>query len=322
MPEWLVERGIGETRAALIEDSEIVEARIELDGITPAGSIVRARLVNAGHNGRNAIAVAEGGEEFLLPTSPLGKAQGATINIEVTRERIPGAEPWKLPLARFTDDEPRLLPSLADRLGVTNIAFPGPHDALGDAGWDELVDQARNGVITMAGGELRLSATPAMTLIDVDGYLAPEELAILGAAVAAQAVRRLDIGGSIGIDLPTVGNKAVRTAAAAEIDRALPQPFERTAVNGFGFVQIVRPRRRASLLELALDRPSFEARTLLRRAALEAPGPTRVVAYPSVIRVLEARRGWLDQLARQVGGRVELRADGNLPISGGYVEVI
>ena len=93
-----------------------------------------------------------------------------------------------------------------------------------------------------------------------------------GAAEAAKAIRRLDIGGSIGIDLPTAGSKASRQAAAAAIDDHLPQPFERTAVNGFGFVQIVRPRLRASLLELAQDRAPFEARALLRRAAFEPPG--------------------------------------------------
>ena len=38
LPEWLIERGIGETRAALVEDGEIVEARIVLDGIMPAGT--------------------------------------------------------------------------------------------------------------------------------------------------------------------------------------------------------------------------------------------------------------------------------------------
>ena len=111
-----------------------------------------------------------------------------------------------------------------------------------------------------------MSATPAMTLIDVDGYLAPEELAVLGASAAADAIRRLDIGGSIGIDLPTAGSKAARQDAAEQIDTRLPQPFERTAVNGFGFVQIVRPRTRPSLVELAQDRPAFEARALLRRA--------------------------------------------------------
>jgi hypothetical protein len=157
-----------------------------------------------------------------------------------------------------------------------------------------------------------------MTLIDVDGYLTPEELAVLGAAEAAAAIRRLDIGGSIGIDLPTAGSKATRQAAAATIDRELPQPFERTAVNGFGFVQIVRPRMRASLLELAQDRASFEARGLMRRIAMDGAGARRLVAAPPVIAVLQRHADWIDLLARQVGGRLELRGDASLPISGGY----
>ncbi len=103
MPEWLVERGIGETRAALIEDGEIVEARIELEGAIPAGSVVEARLADGGTNGRNAIAVAARGIEYLLPKGAAGVTQGATLAIEVTREAIPGGEPWKRPLARATD---------------------------------------------------------------------------------------------------------------------------------------------------------------------------------------------------------------------------
>ncbi|HZC38178.1 MAG TPA: ribonuclease, partial [Sphingomicrobium sp.] len=177
-----------------------------------------------------------------------------------------------------------------------------------------------SGIIQFDGGELRISPTPAMTLIDVDGYLEPEELAIRGAGEAAKAIRRLDIGGSMGIDLPTSGSKAARQAAAAAIDEQLPQPFERTAVNGFGFVQIVRPRSRASLIELAQDRAAFEARTLLRRAALEPPGPKQLVAHPAVIAVLEERTEWTQALSHHVGGAVSLRADAALPISGGYAE--
>jgi hypothetical protein len=32
--------------------------------------------------------------------------------------------------------------------------------------------------------------------------------------------------------------------------------------------------------------------------------------------------GWFEQLARQVGGAVELRAEASLPISGGYAEAL
>jgi hypothetical protein len=100
----------------------------------------------------------------------------------------------------------------------------------------------------------------------------------------------------------------------------LPPPFERTAMNGFGFVQIVRPRQRASLVELAQDRAAFEARALLRRAVLEGAGARRLVVHPAVLALLEGRPAWLDALSRQIGGAVSLRAEPKLPMSGGYAE--
>ena len=119
-----------------------------------------------------------------------------------------------------------------------------------------------------------MSLTPAMTLFDVDGSLPPAELAVAGAAAAARAIRRLGIGGSIGIDLPTLPARADRQAAAAALDAVLPQPFERTAVNGFGFLQIVRRRERPSLPELVQGDPvGAAARALLRRARARAPAP-------------------------------------------------
>jgi ribonuclease G len=315
LPEWLIERGIGETRAALVDNGEIVEARIQLEGVTPAGSVIAARLTNVGTQGRNAVATDEHGGEHLLPRGAHGVTEGAKLTIEVTREAIPGAEPWKRPLARLTDETEHVAAPLDGEL----LPFPAPVDRLAEAGWNELIDEARSGLVSFAGGELRVSPTPAMTLIDVDGYLPAGELAVVGAAEAARTIRRLDIGGSIGIDLPTVGSKSARQNAAAVIDANLSGPFERTGVNGFGFVQVVRPRRRASILELAQDR-GFEARALLRRVALEPPGPKRLAAHPGVILVLEERADWIDTLARQVGGAIELRADASLPMSGGHAE--
>lgn len=320
MPEWLVERGIGETRAALVENGQIIEARIELDGRQPAGSVIKARLLNKGINGRNAVVISEGGREYLLPRGAGDAAQGETLTVEVTRERIPGAEPWKRALARTTDKAMAAIAPLDERLGARLLPFPSPNDELEEAGWDDLIDEARSGTVTFAGGELRIVATPAMTLVDVDGYLEPDELAIIGASEAAEAIRRLDVGGSIGIDLPTSSGKSARQRAAAAIDSVLPQPFERTAVNGFGFVQIVRPRQRASLLELAQDRAAFEARALLRRAAFAGPGPARLVANGAVAGVLEQQPEWLDALARQAGGAIGLRVDAALPMSGAYAE--
>jgi len=308
LPDWLIERGIGETRFALVEQGEIVEARIELDGIQRAGSVIAARLTSTG---RNAVVRDENGLEYLLPHGAPGVSEGAALNILVTREAIPGGEPWKRPLAKVTDAQPGDAPPVDGRV---------VSGELGAAGWDDLVEEARSGIVRFAGGELRLSATPAMTLIDVDGFLEPAELAVRGAAEAAKAIRRLDIGGSIGIDLPTAGSKPARQAAAEAVDQILPQPFERTAVNGFGFLQIVRPRVRASLIELAQDRAAFEARALLRRAGFQPPGPKRLVVHPAIAAALDAHPDWLEMLARRLGGAISLRADAALPMSGGYAE--
>jgi len=316
LPEWLIERGIGETRAALVEDRTIIEARIHLDGIRRAGSVIAARLTSAGTVGRNAIATDERGDEYLLPRGAPGVTEGAPLTIEVSREAIPGCEPWKRPMAKISDAPPTEAPPLAGRV----LVIPAAQDELAAAGWNDLIEEARSGIVRFAGGELRISPTPAMTLIDVDGALPAEELAVRGAAEAAKAIRRLDIGGSIGIDLPTTGSREARRHAAERIDEHLPKPFERTAVNGFGFVQIVRPRARASLVELAQDRAPFEARALLRRAAFEPAGPRRLVAHPAVVAVLKEHGDWIDALSRQVGGAVELRSDAALPMSAGYAE--
>ena len=319
MAEWLIERGIGETRCALVEDGVIVEAHILLDGAVPAGTVIAAKLTSVGANGRNAIARGDDGSEYLLPNAPRGITEGMRLNIEVAREAIPGNEAWKRPLARATDTAPSKPPIFEGQ----TVTFPASgNDRLEAAGWSDLIEEAASGIVEFPGGRLRVSPTPAMVLIDVDGTLPAEELAVAGSRAAALAIRRLGLAGSIGIDLPTVPGKAVRQAAATEIDANLPQPFERTAVNGFGFVQIVRPRARASLIEIyAGDRAAAEARALLRRAASET-GARRLVAHPAVIAVLERHPDWTEAFAGQIGGTVGLRGDPTLGMGAGYAEPI
>lgn len=304
MPEWLIERGIGETRAALVEDGEILEARVRRDGVIPAGTVLEAKLVAVAPR----VAVEAGGETFLLPRGVSGVSEGRSLFVEVTREMLGGAEPWKRGLARLTSDEPRAAPPLAE----------GREGSIAD--WDELLEEARSGIVQFNGGELRIELTAAMTTIDVDGWLAPAELTQVAGWAAARAIRRLDLGGSVGIDFPTLGAKPERRKVDTILDEYLPKPSEHTAVNGFGFVQVVRPRARASLIELARDRAPFEARALLRRAAAEPPGSKRIVAHPAVIAVMEQHRAWLDALGGQLGGKIGLRADASLTMSGGYAE--
>jgi ribonuclease G len=303
LPEWIIERGIGEVRAALIENGEIVEARVRREGVIPAGTVLEGRLATIAPR----VTVEAAGETFLLPRGVSGISAGRTLRIEVTREALGGAEPWKRALARLTDEPVGEAPELAE----------GRECQI--EGWDDLLEEARSGIVRFEGGELRIEPTAAMTMIDVDGWLVADRLGQMAAWAAARAIRRLDIGGPIGIDFPSLKAKADRKAVDEVLDQYLPQPFEKTAMNGFGFVQLIRPRPRASLVELARDRAAFEARALLRRAGSEI-GAIRLVAHPAVIRVLEGKPDWTERLARQVGGAIGLRAEPNLPISGGYAE--
>lgn len=319
MAEWLYEEGFGENRAILVEGGVILEAAIELPGLR-AGAIVQARLATLLVPGKRGLATIEGGERVLVEPVDPGLTEGASFHAEITREAISEPGRPKPARARATDRPLRPGPSLAARIGN-----PAPLPAIGpdrfeEAGWSELIEEAASGEIAFDGGALRMSVTPAMTLFDVDGGLPAPDLARAGAAAAARAIRRFGITGSIGIDLPTLPSRAERQAAAAALDALLPQPFERSAVNGFGFLQIVRRRERASIPELLLSDPlAAAARALLRRAA-RIGGPVTLHATPTIVSFIEARSDWLETLERQTGGRVVLRAEPGLAISGGHVQ--
>ena len=282
MREWLYEAGIGEARAALIEDGAIVAARIEADdeGIR-AGTVAEARLARIVIPGRRAIVTLDTGEDALIEPVPGGVSEGGRLRIEIHRAALPEPGRAKLALARQTSAEivPVAGPDLLARIEASGVPvrrlLAHQSDVLEAAGWSELLEEAAAGQSEFEGGSLRLSLTPAMNLIDVDGWLAAAELAVAGAEAAARMILRFDIGGSIGIDLPTVGSKAARLAAAEAVDAILPQPFERTAVNGFGFLQIVRRRSRASLPERLQGDPVAAAAQDLRKGTLASKAGAR-----------------------------------------------
>lgn len=319
MPEWFIEHGIGETRAALIDGDTILEARILPDGELIAGTILRARLIARMPERGQGIVAWSGGEALVAPL-PTGVTQGAETLVEITRPAI--SEPGKPKRARARPARPdaREGDAAAD-LPAGTILRHTDTDRFEAAGWSELLEEAATGHATFSSGALDIALTPAMTLIDIDGTLSPAALTVAGATAAANAIRRLDLTGSIGIDLPGT-DKATRTAAAEAIDAILPQPFERTGVNGFGFVQIVRPRRRRSLPEIyAMDGTLAHARALLRRAERSSGIGERILtAAPAVIGEIESHPAWIEELARRTGTAVVLRADPMLAISAGHVQ--
>ncbi|HWJ70899.1 MAG TPA: ribonuclease [Sphingobium sp.] len=321
-PHWLYEEGIGEARAALVQSGRILEAQIEReDKRVRAGGVHPGRLIHTLIVRKRGIARLNSGEEVLIEPIPPKVAEGASVRVEILREAIgePGLESGRDKLARGRIAVPALVagpgPSLFQRIGETGLPIvPCPaheEDHLEAAGWSELLTEAMTGEVGREDAALRIFPTPAMTLIDVDGVAPPAQLGPKGAKLAALAIRRMGLAGSIGIDLPTMNNKDERLIAAAQIDKYLVQPFERTAVNGFGFVQIIRKRERASLIELLRADPVRTAAMAALRAAERhhGAGAITLTLAPAVARDLRNNGDWVRLLERRRGGSVTIVAD-------------
>lgn len=315
LAEWLYEAGIGEHRAALVENDSIVEARIERDGEGPrVGAIVTARLVETGKGALVALDL-PGEPGATLASVPSGTSIGAKLVVEITRMAMRERGRDKPARARLTDaplaDGPDLRARIAATgLPVVDLAPTGP-DRLEEAGWSELIDHVRTGRWPFSGGALWVDTTPAMTLIDIDGEGSGLALARAGGAAAVDVIRCCGIGGSIGIDFPSLAGRAERLSIDALVDALLPPPFERTAVNGFGFLQIIRRRERPSLIEqLRFDAIATDTALLLRQAGRAVgTGPLQLVARPVVADHIELHPAWIAELQRRTGRPVDVIRD-------------
>ncbi len=326
LAEWLVEQGIGEARAALVDAGVILQTRVErsIDGHLP-GARVAARLVDA----HARLARSDDGQILLLTHKPQ-ISEGSDFTAEIRRAAIAEAGLVKRATAFAVDGAPAPLPPLAERLatGAFAVRTSAAHaaDALEGAGWSELWAEAASGLIPFTGGLLRLSLTPAMAVFDIDGNASPGDLAVNGAAAAAAAILRMGLGGGIVIDCPRVADKAARAAIDAAFDAAWQAGhgghYERTATSGFGLLHIIVPRYMPSIAERArFDRVASAAIALLRRAErANGTGILTLHAHPAVIDWLRARAALLDELAARTGRAIDLSSAGELDMDAGHAQ--
>ncbi len=315
---WLVEQGIGEERAILYRAGRPVAARMRWPGGLEPGAVVEGVLVAKPQGSTRGLAAFPGGEEALVDKLQREASEGAQMRFVVTRAAVGEANRLKLAQVRPSDEPERAAPSLAESLPGAKVVRRLPHDD-----WEELRDLAVEGVVTFTGGSLHFSPTPAMVVVDVDGHLPPRDLALAAVEPLARAIALMGLGGMIGIDFPTLQAKADRKLVDEALERALSHfDHERTAMSGFGFVQIVARFERPSILHLVqIDPAGAAARLLLRRAEeVEGPGIIALYAHPAVIARLTD--DWLAELARRTGREVSTRPDPALAISAPHAQVV
>ncbi|VAV95348.1 hypothetical protein MNBD_ALPHA04-1447, partial [hydrothermal vent metagenome] len=86
---WLYEATIGENRAMLVEQGELVKIRVERStGAVRAGAIVDAKFVRQWVAGRSGIILLDTGQESLLQPLPKGVTEGAQVRVEIIREAL------------------------------------------------------------------------------------------------------------------------------------------------------------------------------------------------------------------------------------------
>ena len=317
MAEWLFEDGIGERRAALVDGDTLLAIGIERDSDgARAGDILPARLLPGDGSGLRLVRL-ESGEEAICTHLPRTLSDGASLLVAITRSAIPEADLVKRAKARPA--EPGAVastaPNLATRIATTGLPvrqlFAHQPDALEAAGWSEALAAAKCGRIAFAGGMLRLALTPAMAVIDIDGTLPPRELALEGARTVAAVLARYGICGSIIVDFPTLPDKGARQAVVEEFDAHMRPPFERTAINGYGLLQIVRPRVRASIVERLHFAPVESAALAALRRIERTPGPSdlNLHAHPAVVSWIESRPELVAMAARRTGRRLCLHGE-------------
>jgi hypothetical protein len=301
----------GEYRAAVVEAGEIVELHIQRSGHLVLGQAGTARV--GGRVAGGTLLITDDGRELLV-RQKMPLSEGARAGFEIAREALPEPGLIKRPEARLSDAPPR------DADACWNARFAPAADT-STADTSVALDIALAGQSVAGDAVISFQRTKAGLVFDVDGAGDPLALNIAAAQEIARLLRLYQVGGMTMIDFIATDSKTARIAIGDAVDAASAadaRAFERTAVNGFGLMQIVRPRPRPSVLDhlfgtrIASLSDETQALWLIRDAARSTGfGPRTITALPRVATLLDTPlyAPALADAARLTGAAITVIAD-------------
>lgn len=310
---WFADDAPGECRRVLLEGGRIVELHLYREGALLAGETGNGRIREKGAGGT--ILLTDAGAEVLMRGAC--PAQGQSCAYVITREAI--AEPGLTKRA-----EGRVVDALSTGRKPEPLLAAAPACGTLGSDIDDVLHLAQSGQSVAGSAVLTFERTKAGLVIDVDGIGDAGAINRDAAIEVARLLRLFQVGGMVMVDFIASDSKADRQAIGEAFDAAAfsdPRPFERTAVNGFGMMQIVRPRPRPSLLDqlFGTRRSGLSDETqslwLLRDAARSSGFGERVLtARPAAARLIESSLATaLDEAARQCGAAIRVIADPGVP---------
>ena len=315
LPEIWRDDAPGERRAARVENSIIVEIHIQRDALWALGETGTGRIDRKTPSG--AYVVTDEGQELLL-RSKIGNPEGARVTFQVSREAI--AEPGRVKPAEIAlRDSGCAQPSQKDALWdvrLTAFAQPVISASIADG-----FDIALSGQSQLGSVIISFQRTKAGLVFDVDGMGSAFDINQVAAAEIARLLRLYQVGAMVMIDFVSMEPKAQRTQIAEAFDAASladARPFERTAINGYGMMQVVRARPRPSVLDhlfgtrIAALSDETQAYWLLRAVAQSSGfGARTMTTRPEVATLLQSDRWatWRAQAVRLAGADMQVVAD-------------
>ena len=280
----VIERAVGETRAAVYEGRRLVELHLDrwsAAGAPKLGERWTGQVVTVDNSVAGAWVRLGEGPDSLLQFKAQGDlprlTDGARIDVTITREAI--AE--KGPLIRYAGEATHDAPSPVTRLSLEDRLSARFHGIAFDEASVSTVDDATERTVAVpGGGSVTIDRTQALIAVDVDKGAAEKlvDLCYDAATVIMTQLRLRGLGGLVILDLPNLRKPRQRATVMKrleEMGEADPANVRIAPFSRFGVVEMTRGQDGPSLDAKRLDRfgrETVETRALAALRRLEREG--------------------------------------------------